>query len=37
MGNEAMFILKDLKEGKKVDDPIFAGLDVCTSDNCFAQ
>ena len=40
MGYKAMFILKDLKEGKQVNDPIFTGLDVCTSDNadsCLAQ
>ena len=40
MGYRAMFILKDLKEGKQVNDPIFTGLDVCTSDNadsCLAQ
>ena len=33
MGYRSMFILKDLKEGKSVDDPIFTGLDVCTKDN----
>jgi ribose transport system substrate-binding protein len=32
MGYNAMFILKDLKEGKKVDDPIYTGLDVCTQE-----
>lgn len=40
MGYKAMFILKDLKEGKPVNDPIFTGLDVCTSDNadsCLVQ
>ncbi len=40
MGYKAMFILKDLKEGKQVNDPIFTGLDVCTSDNadsCLVQ
>lgn len=33
MGYKAMFILKDLAEGKEVDDPIYTGLDVCTSEN----
>jgi ribose transport system substrate-binding protein len=33
MGYRAMFILKDLVEGKPVDDPIYTGLDVCTADN----
>ena len=40
MGYRAMFILKDLVEGKEVDDPIYTGLDVCTMDNadtCLAQ
>jgi ribose transport system substrate-binding protein len=40
MGYRAMFIMKDLVEGKSVDDPIFTGLDVCTKDNastCLAQ
>ena len=40
MGYQAMFILKDLVEGKAVDDPIYTGLDVCTKDNadtCLAQ
>ena len=40
MGYRAMFILKDLVEGKAVDDPIYTGLDVCTKDNadsCLAQ
>lgn len=40
MGYRAMFILKDLSEGKPVEDPIFTGLDVCTGDNhadCLAQ
>jgi len=40
MGYKAMFILKDLKEGKSVADPIFTGLDVCTSENadsCLVQ
>lgn len=40
MGYRAMFILKELKEGKEVADPIFTGLDVCTTDNadsCLAQ
>lgn len=33
MGYEAMFILKDIVEGKDVEDPIYTGLDVCTNDN----
>ncbi|MCF3935233.1 sugar-binding protein [Acuticoccus sp. M5D2P5] len=33
MGYKAMFILKDLKDGKSVEDPIYTGLDVCTPDN----
>ncbi|RMF33128.1 MAG: sugar ABC transporter substrate-binding protein [Alphaproteobacteria bacterium] len=40
MGYKAMFILKDLAQGKKVDDPIYTGLDVCTNENadsCLAQ
>ena len=30
MGYKAMFFLKDLKDGKKVADPTYTGLDVCT-------
>ncbi|MSU88823.1 substrate-binding domain-containing protein [Rhodobacteraceae bacterium 2CG4] len=40
MGYRAMFIMKDLAEGKDVEDPIFTGLDVCTNANagdCLAQ
>ena len=40
MGYRAMFILKDLLEGKQVADPIYTGLDVCTGDNhetCLAK
>jgi len=33
MGYRAMFILKDLVDGKTVADPIYTGLDVCTPDN----
>jgi ribose transport system substrate-binding protein len=33
MGYKAMFFLKDLKEGKTVNDPTYTGLDVCTQDN----
>ncbi|MGP1395362.1 MAG: sugar-binding protein [Inquilinaceae bacterium] len=33
MGYRAMYILKDLVEGKEVEDPIYTGLDVCTPDN----
>ncbi|MEM9104253.1 MAG: sugar-binding protein [Pseudomonadota bacterium] len=33
MGYKAMFILKDIKEGKSVEDPIFTGLDVCDNSN----
>lgn len=40
MGYKAMFILKDIVDGKQVEDPIYTGLDVCTADNadsCLAQ
>ena len=40
MGYKAMFIMKDLAEGKSVNDPIYTGLDVCTkknADSCLAQ
>ena len=40
MGYKAMYIMKDIAEGKKVDDPIYTGLDVCDNDNhasCLAQ
>ena len=33
MGYKAMFILKDLVDGKSVEDPIYTGLDVCTTTN----
>jgi len=33
MGYQAMFFLKDIKEGKTVADPSYTGLDVCTPDN----
>ena len=33
MGYKAMYILKDIVEGKSVDDPIYTGLDVCSNDN----
>lgn len=33
MGDQAMFLLKDIVEGKEVDDPIYAGLDVCDNSN----
>ncbi|BBU56413.1 ABC transporter substrate-binding protein [Mameliella alba] len=33
MGYKAMYILKDIAEGKDVDDPIFTGLDVCNNEN----
>lgn len=33
MGYKAMFILKDIVEGKDVDDPIYTGLDVCNNEN----
>jgi ribose transport system substrate-binding protein len=33
MGYKSMFILKDIKEGKKPADPIYTGLDVCTNEN----
>lgn len=40
MGYKSMFILKDLVDKKKVDDPIYTGLDVCepqTADTCLAK
>ena len=40
MGYKAMYLLKDLKEGKKVTDPTYTGLDVCTPENqatCIAK
>ena len=40
MGYKAMFILKDIVEGKDVEDPIYTGLDVCDNANhasCLAQ
>ena len=40
MGYMAMYIMKDIAEGKQVDDPIYTGLDVCNNDNhdsCLAQ
>lgn len=40
MGYRAMYIMKDLAEGKAVEDPIYTGLDVCvtdTADSCIAQ
>ena len=40
MGYMAMYIMKDIAEGKEVDDPIYTGLDVCNNDNhdsCLAQ
>ncbi|MEZ5590861.1 MAG: sugar-binding protein [Gammaproteobacteria bacterium] len=33
MGYRAMFILKDIIEGKSIDDPIYTGLDVCEPEN----
>lgn len=33
MGYKAMYILKEIKEGKSVDDPQYTGLDVCDNDN----
>ena len=33
MGYKSMCFLKDLKEGKTVEDPTYTGLDVCTPDN----
>ncbi len=40
MGYKAMYILKDMAEGKMPEDPIFTGLDVCTAENaetCLVQ
>lgn len=39
MGYKAMFILKDILEGKQVADPIYTGLDVCdeaNADSCLS-
>lgn len=33
MGYKAMYILKDIVEGKTVESPIYTGLDVCDNDN----
>ena len=33
VGYKATYILKDIFEGKSVDDPIYTGLDVCNNDN----
>ena len=33
MGYLSMYTLKDIVEGKEVDDPIYTGLDVCDNDN----
>ena len=33
MGHQAMYILKDIAEGKMPEDPIYTGLDVCTPEN----
>ena len=33
MGYMSMYVLKDIVEGKEVDDPMYTGLDVCDNDN----
>ena len=33
MGYKAMYVLKDIVEGKAVESPIYTGLDVCDNDN----
>ncbi len=33
MGHQAMYILREIVQGNEVEDPIYTGLDVCTSDN----
>lgn len=33
MGYKAMYVLKDIAEGKDVEDPIYTGLDICNNDN----
>ena len=33
MGYKAMYILKDIVDGKSVEDPIYTGLDVCDNSN----
>ncbi len=40
MGYQAMFVLKQIRAGKAVADPIYTGLDVCdrsNADTCLAQ
>ena len=40
MGYKSMLILQDIVNGKKVDDPIYTGLDVCepsTAATCIAK
>jgi len=40
MGYRAMYVLKDIVDGKAVGDPIFTGLNVCTESNhstCLAE
>lgn len=33
MGYKSMYVLKDIVEGKSVEDPIYTGLDICNNDN----
>jgi len=33
MGYKAMYVLKDIAEGKDVEDPIYTGLDICNNEN----
>jgi len=33
MGYKAMYVLKDIVEGKDVEDPIYTGLDICNNEN----
>lgn len=33
MGYKAMHVLKDIAEGKDVEDPIYTGLDICSNEN----
>ncbi len=33
MGYKSMYILKDIVEGKSVEDPIYTGLDICNNEN----
>ena len=36
MGYKAMYVLKDIADGKKVEDPIYTGLDVCPFESAWS-